>query len=51
MSDGTPMGMQLRSQINAIDSQLGSLMAQNAQLRAKMAGIERQRHRRAAGGA
>jgi succinoglycan biosynthesis transport protein ExoP len=40
MSDGTPMGMQLRSQINAIDSQLGSLMTQNAQLRAKMAGIE-----------
>lgn len=40
MSDGTPMGMQLRAQINAIDSQLGSLMAQNAQLRAKMAGIE-----------
>lgn len=40
MSDGTPMGMQLRAQINAVDSQLGSLMAQNAQLRAKMASIE-----------
>src|SRR5688572_30522288 len=40
MSDGTPVGMQLRSQINAIDSQLGSLMAQNAQLRAKMARME-----------
>jgi succinoglycan biosynthesis transport protein ExoP len=40
MSDGTPMGMQLRAQINAVDSQLGSLMTQNAQLRAKMASIE-----------
>jgi uncharacterized protein involved in exopolysaccharide biosynthesis len=40
MSDGTPMGMQLRAQINAIDGQLGSLMAQNAQLRAKMSSIE-----------
>ena len=40
MSDGTPMGMQLRAQINAVDSQLGSLLAQNAQLRAKMASIE-----------
>jgi len=40
MSDGTPQGMQLRAQINAIDSQVGSLMAQNAQLRAKMAGLE-----------
>jgi succinoglycan biosynthesis transport protein ExoP len=40
MSDGTPMGMQLRSQINAIDSQLGSLMAQNAELRAKLSTIE-----------
>ena len=40
MSDGTPMGMQLRAQINAVDSQLGSLAAQNAQLRAKMASIE-----------
>jgi succinoglycan biosynthesis transport protein ExoP len=41
MSDGTPMGMQLRSQLNAIDSQLGSLMAQNAELRAKVTGIEK----------
>jgi polysaccharide biosynthesis transport protein len=40
MSDGTPMGMQLRAQINAIDSQLNSLSAQNAQLRAKMSSIE-----------
>jgi succinoglycan biosynthesis transport protein ExoP len=40
MSDGTPVGMQLRAQINAVDSQLGSLMAQNAQLRAKLASIE-----------
>jgi uncharacterized protein involved in exopolysaccharide biosynthesis len=40
MSDGSPMGMQLRAQINAIDGQVGSLMAQNAQLRAKMATIE-----------
>ena len=40
MSDGTPMGMQLRAQINAVDSQLGSLAAQNAQLRAKMMSIE-----------
>ena len=41
MSDGTPVGMQLRTQINAIDSQLGSLGAQNAELRAKMAGLEK----------
>jgi succinoglycan biosynthesis transport protein ExoP len=40
MSDGSPVGMQLRAQINAIDSQVGSLMAQNAQLRAKMSGLE-----------
>jgi protein tyrosine kinase modulator len=40
MADGTPMGMQLRAQLNAIDSQLGSLSAQNAQLRAKMSSIE-----------
>jgi uncharacterized protein involved in exopolysaccharide biosynthesis len=40
MSDGTPLGLQLRAQINAVDSQLGSLMAQNAQLRAKLASIE-----------
>jgi uncharacterized protein involved in exopolysaccharide biosynthesis len=41
MSDGTPVGMQLRTQINAIDSQLGSLMARSAELRAKMSGLER----------
>ena len=41
MSDGTPMGMQLRTQINAVDSQLASLMAQNAELRAKLSGLER----------
>jgi succinoglycan biosynthesis transport protein ExoP len=41
MSDGTPVGMQLRTQINAIDSQLGSLMARSAELRAKMSSLER----------
>jgi succinoglycan biosynthesis transport protein ExoP len=41
MSDGTPVGMQLRTQINAIDSQLGSLMARGAELRAKMSGLEK----------
>jgi len=41
MSDGTPVGMQLRTQINAIDSQVGSLMARSAELRAKMSGLER----------
>ena len=41
MSDGTPVGMQLRTQINAVDSQLASLMAQNAALRAKLSSIER----------
>ena len=41
MSDGTPVGMQLRTQINAVDSQLASLAAQNAALRAKLSGIER----------
>ncbi|MBC8026524.1 MAG: hypothetical protein H7Y89_11055 [Steroidobacteraceae bacterium] len=40
MSDGTPVGMQLRTQINAVDSQLGSLATQNAALRAKLAGLE-----------
>jgi uncharacterized protein involved in exopolysaccharide biosynthesis len=40
MSDGTPLGMQLRAQLNAIDSQLASLSAQNVQLRAKMSNIE-----------
>ena len=41
MSDGTPVGMQLRTQINAIDSQIGSLMARSAELRAKVSGLER----------
>jgi uncharacterized protein involved in exopolysaccharide biosynthesis len=41
MADGSPMGMQLRAQINAVDSQLGSLMAQNAELRAKLTNIEK----------
>jgi polysaccharide biosynthesis transport protein len=41
MSDGTPVGMQLRTQINAIDSQMGSLMARSAELRAKMSGLEK----------
>jgi uncharacterized protein involved in exopolysaccharide biosynthesis len=41
MSDGTPVGMQLRTQINAIDSQLASIMAQNSELRAKLSGLER----------
>jgi polysaccharide biosynthesis transport protein len=33
--------MQLRTQLNAIDSQLASLAAQNAELRSKMSGLER----------
>ena len=41
MSDGTPVGMQLRTQINAIDSQLASIEAQNAALRAKLTGLEK----------
>jgi polysaccharide biosynthesis transport protein len=41
MTDGTPMGMQLRAQINAVDSQIGSLMAQNAELRAKLSSLEK----------
>src|SRR5262245_13556483 len=41
LSDGTPVGMQLRTQINAIDSQLASIDAQNAALRAKLAGLEK----------
>ncbi len=41
LSDGSPVNMQLRTQINAIDSQLASLGAQSAGLRAKLAGIER----------
>jgi uncharacterized protein involved in exopolysaccharide biosynthesis len=41
MSDGTPVGMQLRTQINAIDSQLASIDAQNAALNAKLSGLEK----------
>jgi uncharacterized protein involved in exopolysaccharide biosynthesis len=41
MADGTPVGMQLRTQINAIDSQIGSLMARGAELNAKMSGLEK----------
>jgi len=41
MSDGSAVGMQLRTQINAIDSQLASIAAQNASLRAKLAGLEK----------
>jgi len=41
MSDGTPVGMQLRTQINAIDSQLASIEAQSAALRGKVSGLER----------
>jgi len=41
MSDGTPVGMQLRTQLNAIDSQLASIEAQNAGLRAKLTGLEK----------
>src|SRR6188768_3134902 len=41
MADGTPVGMQLRTQINAIDSQLASIEAQNAVLRGKLNGLEK----------
>jgi succinoglycan biosynthesis transport protein ExoP len=41
LADGTPVGMQLRTQINAIDSQLASLGAQNAEIRAKLGGLEK----------
>ncbi|HET9861971.1 MAG TPA: GNVR domain-containing protein [Steroidobacteraceae bacterium] len=41
LADGTPVGMQLRTQINAIDSQLASISAQNAALRAKLNGLEK----------
>ena len=41
LSDGTAVGMQLRTQINAIDSQLASINAQNAALRAKLSGLEK----------
>jgi succinoglycan biosynthesis transport protein ExoP len=40
MSAGSPMGMQLRTQINAIDSQLASLTVNSAALRAKLSGLE-----------
>ena len=41
MTDGTPVGMQLRTQISAIDTQLASINAQNALLRAKLTGLEK----------
>src|SRR5688572_16787276 len=41
MSDGTPVGMQLRTQISAIDTQLASIQVQNAALRAKLTGLEK----------
>jgi succinoglycan biosynthesis transport protein ExoP len=41
LSDGTPLGMQLRTQINAVDSQLASLTVQNSELRAKLASLEK----------
>jgi polysaccharide biosynthesis transport protein len=41
LSDGTPLGMQLRTQINAVDSQLASLAVQNSELRAKLASLEK----------
>ncbi len=41
MSDGTPVGMQLRTQLNAIDSQLASIEGQNALLRGKLEGLEK----------
>ena len=41
LSDGTPVGMQLRTQLNAIDSQLASIDTQNNALRAKLAGLEK----------
>jgi len=41
MADGTPVGMQLRTQINAIDSQLASIEAQNTVLRSKLTGLEK----------
>jgi len=41
MSDGSAVGMQLRTQINAIDSQLASITAQNAELRAKLTNLEK----------
>jgi polysaccharide biosynthesis transport protein len=41
MADGTPIGMQLRTQLSAIDTQLASINAQNALLRAKLTGLEK----------
>jgi uncharacterized protein involved in exopolysaccharide biosynthesis len=41
LSDGSAVGMQLRTQINAIDSQLASITAQNIALRAKLTGLEK----------
>jgi uncharacterized protein involved in exopolysaccharide biosynthesis len=40
-SDGTAVGMQLRTQVNAIDSQLASIETQSAALRAKLNGLEK----------
>jgi uncharacterized protein involved in exopolysaccharide biosynthesis len=40
-SDGSAVGMQLRTQISAIDSQLASITAQNAELRAKLTNLEK----------
>jgi len=41
MSDGSAVSMQLRTQINAIDSQLASIASQNAALRGKLTGLEK----------
>lgn len=38
----TPVTMQLQTQINAIDTQLAGLQARSAELRGKLAGLERQ---------
>jgi uncharacterized protein involved in exopolysaccharide biosynthesis len=38
----TPMSMQLNTQVNAIDTQIGALQARSAELRGKLGGLERQ---------
>jgi uncharacterized protein involved in exopolysaccharide biosynthesis len=38
----TPMAMQLQTQVNAIDTQIGALQARSAELRGKLGGLERQ---------
>jgi protein tyrosine kinase modulator len=38
----TPMTMQLQTQVNAIDTQIGALQARSAELRGKLGGLERQ---------